>query len=87
MAVTIPRESDELVPVVVTVDGTAVSSGVKYAIVAMGTRPTTFSDVSLDGDTTLVPVSGLDPGSYTVWIQVTAGSEVAVLDAGPLYIT
>jgi len=84
---TLPRETSEFMPVVITVDAVAVTSGVAFALVTNGARPTTWVPATVLGPETLVFVSGLSVGVYTLFAQVTAGAEVAVIEVGALQIT
>lgn len=73
-------ETLEFVPVAVTVGGTAVNTGVEFAVKPEGARPQVadWADADLlEGDTG-VYISGLTPGYYHVWVRVTASPEVPV---------
>lgn len=77
-----PRESVEFLPVTVRVDGVTVTTDVEFSVVAAGARPGTFAaPTSLDGSIGVM-VTGLDPGTYTVWAQVTSAPETPVVDCG-----
>jgi hypothetical protein len=77
-----PRETDEFQPVTVTVDGVAVSSGVKFSVVVTTARPLVWVDpVSLSGKIGVM-VSGLAPNDYRVYAQVTSSPEIPVVDCG-----
>jgi hypothetical protein len=82
-----PRETVEFIPVTVTVDGTPVTTGVQFAVVADGVRPTTFSaPVTLSGKIGVL-ISGLAAGNYRIWAQVTAAPETPVIECGYITIT
>jgi len=83
----LPRETKELIPVEVTVDGVPTTTGVKFAIVPPDQRPTTWVSATVIDSQTLVQVESLTTGEYTVYAQVTNGTELAVLKAGILLIT
>jgi len=83
----LPRETKELIPVEVTVDGVPTTTGIKFAIVSPDQRPTTWVSATVIDSQTLVQVESLTPGEYTVYAQVTNGAEVAVIEAGVLLIT
>lgn len=87
MSNTYPRETVELVPVVVRVDGVVVTSGFKLGV-ALGERPPlTFSDPVMASGKTCVLIDRLDPGTYKVWAQVTSSPETPMVDCGTIYIT
>ena len=77
-----PRETVEFLPVVVRVDGTVVTADVEFSVVAAGARPVTFAAPTTIGAAIGVMVDTLDPGTYTVWAQVTSTPEVPVIDCG-----
>ncbi|HJV99425.1 MAG TPA: hypothetical protein VJ617_10055 [Arthrobacter sp.] len=82
-----PRESVEFQPVNVTQDGIAVTSGLSFAVVADGTRPTTFTAATvLDGKSGVL-LTGLTPGTYRVFAKLTNSPEIPVIDCGYFYIT
>jgi hypothetical protein len=82
-----PRESVEFQPVSVSVNGTAVTTNVEFAITERDGRPATWgSAVSLSGSIGVM-VEALDPGDYTVWAKVTSLPEVPVIDCGFFTIT
>lgn len=81
------RESTEFQPVTVTVDGTAVTSGVTLAITASGQRPVTYAaPVTIDGKAGVM-VQGLQPGAYNVWAKVDSTPETVVINCGSILIT
>jgi hypothetical protein len=82
-----PRESVEFQPVTVTRDGIAVTTGLSFAIVADGARPTTFTAATILGGKAGVMVSGLARGTYRIFAQLDASPEVPVIDCGYFYIT
>lgn len=82
-----PRESVEFQPVTVTRDGIAVTTGLSFAIVADGTRPTTFTAATILGGKAGVMVSGLARGTYRIFAQLDASPEIPVIDCGYFYIT
>lgn len=78
-----PRETNELQPFQVKVDGVPVTSGVKVAVVRPTTRPQTWVDpVVLDTGGFAVRVHNLELGVWNVWAQVTTEDEVAVVYCG-----
>ena len=82
-----PRETVEFQPVTVTVDGVAVTTGVKFAVVTDGARPTTWTDaVTLSGRIGVM-VQGLATGNWRVFAQVTSSPEVPVIDCGAFVVT
>lgn len=79
---TYPRETVEFQPVTVAVDGVVVTSGVAFAVVPYGDRPATFvAPTALNGKIGVM-VSGMTPGTYRVWAQVTSVPETPVIDCG-----
>ncbi len=85
---TYPRESVELVPVTVTVDGVATTAGVTLALTTDRARPTTWSAPTVIG-----PASGwlldgtLTPGLYRLWARVSSAPETPVVEVGTITIT
>ena len=86
MANAYPRESVEFQPVKVTVDGTAVTTDLTFAIVRDGQRPVDFVPATVLGPDAGVMVAGLAPGTYRIFAQVTSYPEVPVVDCGYFYI-
>jgi hypothetical protein len=83
-----PRETVELVPVVVTVDGVPVTENVQLALTGVyGERPSAWSDPVVAGDDSGVLISALDPGVYRVWAKVTDSPEVPVVECGSFRVT
>ena len=82
-----PRESVEFQPVTVTRDGITVTSGLSFAVVTDGARPSTFTPATvLDGKAGVL-LTGLAVGTYRIFAQLTADPEVPVIDCGYFYIT
>ena len=82
-----PRESIEFQPVTVMRDGDPVTEGLTFAIVADGERPTTFTEAEQLGGQFGVMVSGLEPGTYRIFAQMTSFPETPVIDCGYFYVT
>jgi len=59
---------------------------VAYSIVPDGTPPGTWTAAVIVNSQTCWLLSGLTAGKYRKWAQVTAGTEVAVIDCGTLSI-
>jgi hypothetical protein len=81
-------ETVEFIPVGVTVAGAEVTSGVQFAVLAEGTRPTNPSWVAayvLEGNTGVL-ISGLAKGYYHIWVKVTAAPETPVFIGAHLRI-
>lgn len=73
-------ETVEFIPVAVTVGGTAVTTGVQFAVMPEGTRPTSPSWTAayvLAGETGVL-ISGLTPGYYHIWVKVSSTPETPV---------
>lgn len=83
-----PRETVEFVPVVVTVDGTAVTAGVEVSITeSLATRPTEWNAAdTLDGKTGFM-IDHETPGNRYVWARITDNPEVPVVYCGAITIT
>lgn len=81
-----PKESVEFQPVTVTVDGVAVTSGVKFSVVAWGSAPGTFSTPTTLGGQIGVMVGTYLPGNWGVWAQVTSSPETPVINCGSFII-
>lgn len=82
MSTDYPRETVEFQPVTVTVDGTAVTTGVTFAVVAFGTRPVTFAAPTTLGERIGVMVTGLTPGIWQVFAKIVSSPETPVVDCG-----
>lgn len=82
-----PRESVEFQPVNVTRDGIAVTTGLAFAIVTDGQRPTTFTTAAVVDGSIGVMITGLAAGTYRIFAQLTASPEIPVIDCGYFYIT
>ena len=82
------RETYEFLPVAVTVNGSAVTTGVEFSTVDLSTRPTTFGSAVTLGTAIGVMVNGtaLGVGTYRVFAKVTSSPEIPVLDAGTFRI-
>ena len=83
-----PRESVELVPFTVTVDGTPVLTGVQGAIVASTVRPTAWVTPTLVSGKLGLPMTGLTVGIWDIWAQVNGyAPETPVIFCGSIKIT
>lgn len=77
-----PKETVEFQPVLVTVDGTAVTDDVELAVVVFQERPETWSaPVELDGKIGVM-IDSYEPGRYDVWARVTDAPEIVVVKCG-----
>lgn len=84
--ISIALESIEFLPVDVLVDGAVTSDIVKVSVVTAGSRPGTWVvTTTLDGKNGTI-ISGLAPGIYDVWIQVSDDPETPVILAGSFRI-
>ena len=80
-----PKETKELQPFQVQVDGVNVTEGVKVAVIRPQTRPVTLDwqdPVVLTTGGLAVLVDQLELGVWNVWAQVTTDDEVAVVYCG-----
>ena len=86
MSATAPfqRETYEFLPVTVTVNGTAVTDDVEFAVVDLESRPDTFGAATTIGTAIGVMVNGtaLGVGTFRVFAKVTSSPEVPVIDCG-----
>lgn len=88
-----PRETVEFVPVTITVDGVAVTSGVQFCVIPAydGDRPTVWSAATVLGNRIGFMTNTLTatkfPATFRVWAQVTDSPEVPVIDCGTLQLT
>lgn len=73
-------ETLEFVPLTVTVSGSAVTTGIEFAVLPEGARPqeADWSNADLLEGASGVLISGLAAGYYWVWVRVTASPEVPV---------
>lgn len=80
------RETVELVPVTVTVDGTALTVAdvgtIQLAIALNGERPTTWAAPTVVGSKYGVLVDTPAPGNWTVYAKVSSTPETPVIDCG-----
>jgi hypothetical protein len=77
------RETNEFVPVTVTVNGAVTISGVSLCVTAaFDERPVTWVAATiLDGETGFM-LTGRPVGSYRVWAKVSDSPEAPVIDCG-----
>jgi hypothetical protein len=81
------RESVEFLPVTITVNEQPVTTGVQFAIVPVGARPTTYAPpTTLEGKIGVM-IQDLEPGWYRIWAQVTDTPEAPVIQCGDIAIT
>lgn len=86
MANDYPRESVEFQPVLVTLNGAPVTTGVSFAVVPDGQRPVTFTPAQTMDGLSGVMVGGLAPGVYRIYAQMASGLETPVIDCGYFYV-
>jgi hypothetical protein len=82
-----PRESVEFQPITITVDGAVVITGVTFAIVNDGGRPSTWTAPTTLGGNIGVMLTGLTPGLYRIYAKVSSSPETPVIDCGFVSIT
>ncbi len=87
MSSSYPRETVEFQPVTVTVDSVAVTTGVQFALVTDGARPSAWVDPTPLSGKIGVMLTGLTPGNYRIWAKVTSAPETPVIDCGYVQIT
>jgi hypothetical protein len=82
------RETIEYQPIVVTANGTAVTSNVTVAIVELGARPSTWGTAVTLGTAIGVMVNGptLGPGAYEIYAKVASTPETPVVNCGTFRI-
>lgn len=86
VCVEVPRETNEWLPLNVEVNGLPLAS-FDTAITAVGVRPSTWTPtVTLDGEPGVM-VDGLTPGTYKVWVKVTAAPQEIVIHVGNVVVT
>jgi hypothetical protein len=81
-----PSQTVEYVPIPITAAGSPVTTGVAFSVVPNGQPPATWTPAVLVNNQTCWLLSGLTPGLYRKWGQVTAGTETAVVDCGTLTV-
>lgn len=85
---TYPRETVELVPTRVTVDGQPVTSGYTLALTRRGDRPTVWVAPTVVEDAVGWLLDGtLGPGTYALWAKVASSPESPVILLGHITIT
>jgi hypothetical protein len=78
-----PRETVEFQPVVVTVDGATVTTGVTFAVLAPGNRPVTgWAAATTLGGKIGFMITGMAPAIYAVWAKVASSPETPVIYCG-----
>lgn len=82
----VERETHEYLPLEVFKDGVAVTSGVSYAVVAWGTRPTTWTPAIESGGQVYFEVDNPAPGYYDVYVKIDASPETPVVAADNLLV-
>jgi hypothetical protein len=82
------RETYEFLPVVVTVNGTAVTTDVSFAVCEVDGRPATWGSAVTLGTAIGVMVNGtaLGVGTFEVFARVQSSPEIPVLDCGTFRI-
>lgn len=82
------RETLEFQPINISVNGSAVTTGVEAAIVELGVRPSTWGTVTTIGTAIGVMVRGtaLGVGTFEVYAKVTDSPEIPVLNCGTFRI-
>jgi hypothetical protein len=82
------RETYEFLPVSVTVNGTAVTTGVTFAVCEVDSRPATWGSATTLGTAIGVMVNGtaLGVGTFEVFARVVSSPEIPVLDCGTFRI-
>jgi saccharopine dehydrogenase-like NADP-dependent oxidoreductase len=86
ITLTVPRETIEYIPVAVTLNGIATTTGVSFAVVADGSRPTSWTSATVLDNATYTLISGLAPGLYNVFAKVSAAPETPVVICGSLIV-
>lgn len=86
-ALTLPRETVEYIPVIVTVNGVVTTTGVEFAVVIDGSRPSTWTAAVVVEGATFVLVTGLTPGQWRIWARVSAAPETPVIECGYITVT
>ncbi len=83
-----PRETVELVPLTVTIDGVAATE-YQTALVTDGDRPTVWTDAVTIGDITgvMLPGTATKPTTLRIFAKVTSSPEVPVIDMGTIQLT
>jgi hypothetical protein len=84
-----PRESVEFQPILVTLDGDTVTTGVETQITLPSARPSSSgwtAATTLNGNIGLM-ISGLSVGTYEVWARVTDSPEIPVIDCGSFAVS
>lgn len=82
-----PRETVEMVPVTIKVNGVQVLTGVSFSVVPEGSRPGSFTAAtSLSGKIGPL-ITGLTAGEHRIFAQITSNPEIPVVDCGTIDIT
>lgn len=84
---TYPRETIEFQPISFELDGLPITNNVFVAVAATGTRPQTWAPATALDGAIGVMISGLAPGSWTVFAKVTDAPETPVVECGRIKIT
>jgi hypothetical protein len=82
------KESNVHQPVTVRLDGSPHYTGIKFAVVKAGVRPTDqdYADAAIVAGVTGVMTGGRDFGTWHVWAWVTDVSpEIPKIDCGPVF--
>lgn len=71
---TVPRETSEAVPFLYELGGVNLTTGVTYALVPSGTRPSSFSAAVTWNSNypCFVITAGMTPGRYKLYAQTTS---------------
>ena len=82
-----PRESVEFQPVLVTLDGNAITTNVEFAITNMTARPSNWVAATTLQNQIGVMVENLSVGTYKVWARITDSPEIPVIDCGSFAVS
>jgi|GEM_PF-2002266 len=83
---TVPRETVEYIPVVVYLNGVVTTTGVSFAVVPDGTRPSSWTAATVLNSATYTLISGLSVGLYNVFAKVSAAPETPVILCGQITV-
>ena len=78
------RETVEFQPVLITLDGAQVTTGVEFAVIIPSARPVSSNwanATTLDGDIGFL-VQNLAVGTWNVWARITDSPEIPVINCG-----
>lgn len=82
----VPRETTEFQEIIATVDGEQVTD-LQIAFTRDDDRPVAWTPAILVDGKTGFTITGMEPGTYSIWMKISTGADTPVRFAGVLIVT